>query len=718
MSSYVKQRVGKLLVGFFVLLMSLAFNASAYIGEQGVVTEIPPNIAQAFPSATRVGKPLNQGRVTPVYQLNEIIGYSFSSDDFTKIIGFSGETINLHISLDPQGTIIKIKVLKHHEPIFIHGLGEEPMISFIEQFHGHSIKEHFIVDARDRRNSQVTHIDGVTKATVSVLVINDTIIASALTVARSLLSGFAPLSTKTVDLELFKPMTFSQLVNNNYISHWQLFGDDALELAPHLASVIEEAIDYAGHGSAFIDLYVAPLNIPIVGKNLLGEQEYARLIESVGEGSNAFMIFDRGAYPFIGEDFIPQTAPERFKIVQSGLPLDSRDIDFYSFLDPSFNIDIPDVERMLVLNIKSQSGFDVASDFQAQLGIDYNVSFLSREQHTFTNNIALSSSLFIENEQALVTPIPLWQRIWRDRWIEIALIVMYLALIIGLFVRPDKGSTLLVDKSAKPNYLRTTSLLFSLLIVGFYTQGQLSVVNIYTLLLSIASGFDINVFLLDPILFILWSVVFLSLFVVGRGLFCGWLCPFGALQELMATIASMLNIKQWKIDPAIHRRARWIKYGILLGLIGSAFYSLTLAEKLAEVEPFKTAITMNFVRYWPFVIYPLILLVLSLKIHKFYCRYLCPLGAGLAIIGSFPVTKWITRRSECGSPCQLCKTKKCGIDAIDKSGAVNYQECVGCFDCVITINQSALCVIDKYKDRAPRQRRIKAVNLNGATTPL
>jgi polyferredoxin len=94
-----------------------------------------------------------------------------------------------------------------------------------------------------------------------------------------------------------------------------------------------------------------------------------------------------------------------------------------------------------------------------------------------------------------------------------------------------------------------------------------------------------------------------------------------------------------------------------------------------------------------------LLLILSLKIHKVYCRYLCPLGAGLAIIGRYPLFKWLTRRQECGAPCQLCRHKKCGIDAINKDGSIDYGECIQCLECVVTINNPKVCVVDKYSKK-------------------
>jgi NosR/NirI family transcriptional regulator, nitrous oxide reductase regulator len=114
---------------------------------------------------------------------------------------------------------------------------------------------------------------------------------------------------------------------------------------------------------------------------------------------------------------------------------------------------------------------------------------------------------------------------------------------------------------------------------------------------------------------------------------------------------------------------------------------------LAELEPFKTAITLIFIRSWPFVIYAVLLLGLGLYINKFYCRYVCPLGAELAILGKIHLFEKLRRRTESGSKCQMCKNRY-QVNAIHRNGSIDYSECMQCLECLAIINNPKQCAID------------------------
>ena len=82
---------------------------------------------------------------------------------------------------------------------------------------------------------------------------------------------------------------------------------------------------------------------------------------------------------------------------------------------------------------------------------------------------------------------------------------------------------------------------------------------------------------------------------------------------------------------------------IFLGLFGLSLASLSLAEQFAEIEPFKTSIILKFGRSWPYVAFATLLLGIGLFVERFYCRYLCPLGAALAIPGRIRMFDWLKR---------------------------------------------------------------------------
>jgi NosR/NirI family nitrous oxide reductase transcriptional regulator len=218
----------------------------------------------------------------------------------------------------------------------------------------------------------------------------------------------------------------------------------------------------------------------------------------------------------------------------------------------------------------------------------------------------------------------------------------------------------------------------------------LSVVNILTVFNALVSGFDWEYFLMEPLIFILWGSVAASLLFWGRGAYCGWLCPFGALQELLNRVAKAIKVPQTKVPWWLHERLWAVKYIIFLALFGISLHSLGWAERFAEVEPFKTAIILKFERSWPYVVFALSTLVAGLTIERFYCRYVCPLGAALAIPGKLRMFEWLKRYKECGAPCQRCGNE-CMVQAIHKEGNINPNECLYCLHCQTVYFDQHVC---------------------------
>ena len=297
-------------------------------------------------------------------------------------------------------------------------------------------------------------------------------------------------------------------------------------------------------------------------------------------------------------------------------------------------------------------------------------------------------------------PEPIWVSVWNSRVFEIGVLIAGLGFLTLILVFQDwlTRHPLLLRR------VRTGFLLYTLLFIGWYGLAQLSVINVLTFTRAAMQGFQWESFLIDPMMFILWSFVAVTLLLWGRGVYCGWLCPFGALQELTYQLFQKLRLPRFEIPTMVHERLWALKYIILLVLFGLSLQSLTQTQWLAEVEPFKTAITLRFAREWGFVLYALALVLLSALNRKFYCKYLCPLGAALTIPGKFRIFDWLRRHRECGRLCQVCAAE-CEVQAIRKNGEINANECHYCLDCQVTYWNDRKCPPEVER----RRRREKSV---------
>jgi NosR/NirI family nitrous oxide reductase transcriptional regulator len=174
--------------------------------------------------------------------------------------------------------------------------------------------------------------------------------------------------------------------------------------------------------------------------------------------------------------------------------------------------------------------------------------------------------------------------------------------------------------------------------------------------------------------------------------------------------ARKLRLPEFRVPTLIHERLWAIKYVILLLLFGISLGSISAAERYAEVEPFKTAITLRFDRDWPFIFYAGGLVLVSAFNCKFYCKYLCPLGAALAVPARLRLFNWLRRHKECGKPCQIC-AHECDIQAIGDTGEINPNECHYCLDCQIIYWDEHTCppLIQRRKRREKAGRARESV---------
>jgi NosR/NirI family nitrous oxide reductase transcriptional regulator len=314
-----------------------------------------------------------------------------------------------------------------------------------------------------------------------------------------------------------------------------------------------------------------------------------------------------------------------------------------------------------------------------------------------TNSVADSDADGVE----LIDESPFWHQAWENKKTE--LIILWLGLFILVMILLFQDWVVVHPRFF--NTIRVSFLIYTVVFIGYYCLGQLSIINVVTFIRLLATDFSWDTLLLDPIVFVLWGFVALSILLWGRGIFCGWLCPFGAIQELMHKLAQKLSIKPREFPLMVHERLLAFKYLVLIVLVGLSLNSIATAAPFLEIEPFKTAISLRFQREWYFVAYAAGLIAISLFTTKFYCRYICPLGAMLSFSSRFKIFNWLRRRPECGSVCHTCGND-CSVGAINNKGEIDESECHYCLECQTTYWDEHRCPVMVSK-RARRERREK-----------
>lgn len=706
---------------FICLLFISAINPAFALNLNDVLTELPAN--ELFPNADHVEPDPDKPAVAKVYKGSNQIGLVYLNAAIVNSTGYSGKAINVLIGLDMQGVIRSVRLLEHHEPIILIGIPESKVTAVIDSYINMDIVA--ITHSKERK----LPYDALSGATVTVRVIDDSIVRSAIKIARWYGLGGLKTDVKktiTTKVEIDKSQDgvsdWIELLSNGSVKRLKLTEGD-VNKAFAKASGTKQQTDFSQIRSddAFIELYTALVSVPTVGRSLLGDAEYRNLVAALNPEQHAIIIAANGSFSFKGSGYVRGGIFDRFEVIQNDNAIRFRDVH-HKRLRQIAATGAPAFQDVDLFQIPVDIEFDPTQPWHIELLVSRETSARSKVFTTFNLNYqipqhylktiklkseqnessnSVTTSQFSEDEE-----VPLWKLLWLDKLWQIIVLSLALVLLTWIFFFQNW----LAQHPRLLNNLRLGFMLFTLFGIGFYANAQLSVVNIFTVFNALATDFDWGYFLMDPLIFILWASVAAALLFWGRGAYCGWLCPFGALQELLNKAAKAFKVPQINVPWGIHERLWALKYIIFLVLFGISLYSIDLAERLAEVEPFKTAIILKFVRDWPFVLFAIALLSASLFIERFYCRYLCPLGAALAIPARLRMFEWLKRYRQCGNPCQQC-ANECMVQAIHPEGQINPNECLYCLHCQQLYYDDHRCPV-VLQQRLKRERRESKASAN------
>lgn len=210
------------------------------------------------------------------------------------------------------------------------------------------------------------------------------------------------------------------------------------------------------------------------------------------------------------------------------------------------------------------------------------------------------------------------------------------------------------------------------------------------------------------------SGLVILLIILATGLFlkkgfCSWVCPFGLLSEYLAKIHGRIFDRMRSLPKWLDYPLRSLKYLLLLFFIWAIFVGMDVLllekfiyspyNKVADIKMLTFFTQISEVTLWTLVI----LILLSILIPFFWCRYLCPYGALLGIISWLSPLKIHRNKNTC-IDCDKC-TKICPARIkVHKASAVFSDECHACLECVdaCPVKNTLYLSVTKTRFKMPR----------------
>ena len=608
-----------------------------------------------------------------------VVGWVGLSTDVLDVPGYSGKPLATLVGLSPSGHITGVRVVQHSEPILLVGIPESALERFVASYVGRSASDKVVVGKA--ADPGAVSIDVVSGATVTVLAENRTIMETARKLGQrvGVIAGDVGVPGHFVATE--EVWSWARLMQE------RAFGR---------LTVPAEAMGLPPSDAPFLDLYFTIADAPQIGRSLLGDREYDWLKDQLKAGEHLVVVLGNGSSSFKGSGFVRGGLFDRVRLEQGLRSLMFRDRDYHN---------LADVRAAGAPAFKEGAVF-IARGGQLDPGAKYDLVFLgsrydqrggfSRDFHAFRATHRLPSSVYVldgpDPDQAV------WRAAWSARRWHVLAVSAFLLIVAGIFA----ARRLTTSSMRGLKLLHTLTLLASFALLGLVLRAQPSVTQLFTLIDGALGSWRWGLFLSEPVLFVTWIFVALVVVIWGRGVFCGWTCPYGAFNELLFRLGRLVRLPEFELPDRAHRWLRHLRYLILAGLVGAFVYSAELGETLAEIEPFKTTFFVApWTREWLFVAWWLALAAVALVWYRPFCRYLCPLGAALALPSSLRASGPY-RRSFCKN-CKIC-ARGCEPRAIRPDGSIDPRECLSCMECEANYRDEAVCPPLIAIDRLVRKR--------------
>ena len=611
-----------------VFALLLVFSTAAPVAAVDRTTIDDPfserSLSKVYPEADSFSEPSGQYQTVEAYRQvdgeRRLVGYVYLTSNVVDAEGYGNEPIEFLVALDTNGTIHGIELVEQHEPFFDRASAVQRLRTFSHQMVGMSVTKE--VTIREAESGE-RHIDALTGASVTTRVSIETVTQSARIVAREkgLIEGEAGTQSSSQ-----RNASLDDLRRETDLAHWPVGASGASD-------------------AASLDIYAAPVESTSMQSRLLGNDTAP---------ANATMIW-------VGLGGASAAPPDRLRLHQW----------VRSYAPPTRETQVEGVEWSAALLVTDP--IDTTEPFVLDLTVAGE-----RTRRTYgPGGMAAKRPVDVAAAQTLPAWVSSVESAWEDNWGTAIALVVFLTAILGVFTF---RSRICRRAGVTVNRLRIGTLGVTLVFLGWYHPTQPTTQQIAILVRELISwattgGFRWALFLSAPLVAITFVAIALTIPKWGRGVFCGWICPFGALSELLYKVTPW----SYELPRKYHVKLEKIRYPIFVAIVVGFVISTDFGAKLAKVEPFKAAFYSSLVTDPVYIGWSVVLIAAGAVMFRPYCRYLCPLGAGLAL-GNVVQQTPIQRYDLCGD-CVKCQTD-CDFQAIEDDGSINKFQCFQCSVCV------------------------------------
>ncbi len=201
--------------------------------------------------------------------------------------------------------------------------------------------------------------------------------------------------------------------------------------------------------------------------------------------------------------------------------------------------------------------------------------------------------------------------------------------------------------------------------------------SIETMPTFLASGGTSFVRGASPNNFVVTVSLIVTILIAGAA-FCGWLCPVGTIGEWLFKLRKLFWKKNINLPDKVHKAASWLRYVFLAVILVMCF--LTVSLWFAKVDPFFNLFSLKLFTTLGLAV-AVVFIAGSMLIDRFFCNYLCPLGAVIKPVAKLAAVGIVRNEQICTS-CKACDKACPKRIPVSRQSKIDRGECISCMRCI------------------------------------